>query len=69
MDVLAGFENYNGRVGVVGEYHIIARFLQFNLEDVLDQEFIFNDKNSSQLPPSSSQGGKWIKVQIVGRVP
>jgi hypothetical protein len=69
MDVRAGFENCNGRVGVVGEYHIIARFLQFNLEDVLDQEFIFNDKKNSQLPPPSSQGGKWIKVQIVGRVP
>src|ERR1700688_1811454 len=53
MDVRAGFENCNGPVGVVGEYHVIARFLQFDLEDVPDQEFIFNDKDSSQLPPPS----------------
>src|ERR1700681_3065045 len=51
MDVPAGFENCNGRVGVVGEYHVIARFLQFDLEDVPDQEFIFNDKDSSHVRP------------------
>jgi hypothetical protein len=69
MDVREGFKNCNGPVGVVGEYHVIARFLQFDLEDVPDQEFIFNDKDSSQFPLLPSQDGIWIKVQIVGSVP
>src|SRR6202043_996668 len=53
MNVRAGFENCNGRVGVVGEYHVIARFLQFDLEDVPDQKFIFDDQDSSHPPPPS----------------
>jgi len=63
MDVREGFKNCNGPVGVVGEYHVIARF---DLEDVPDQEFIFNDKDSSQFPLLPSQDGIWIKFKSLG---
>jgi hypothetical protein len=49
MDIRAGVENCNGSVGVSGEDHL-ARILQFDLEDLLDDDFIFNDKDRRQLP-------------------
>jgi hypothetical protein len=53
VDVRAGFEYGDGRVGAVCEYHVIARLLQLVLEKITHQEFIFNDENSSHVPDPS----------------
>jgi hypothetical protein len=36
MDVGPGFQNGNGSICIVGEYHVIAGFLQFFLKKVPD---------------------------------
>ena len=52
MDIRAGFENCNGSVGIGGEDHLIARILQFDPDDLPDDDFIFHDEDG--LPTSSS---------------
>jgi hypothetical protein len=70
MDVRPGFENGYGDVGVVGEDHIIAGILQFNLKEVPNKELIFNDKNGSHLPPPPSFTRREMdKSSTGGRVP